>query len=182
MDGSGKVRVVKRDGSVENFDRAKLASAMWRAMRAAVGTFDDARQLAWAIELYVGRRGWGVVSSAAIFEMALKVLARVRLVRAAEALESHCAWRSYRRRRLRVDHGGGKVTFWDKTWLSELTRRCWHLSRSTARIIAAEVESRLLGGRGCRVGREEVLEMANARVAELGLADAVPVALPALQG
>ena len=175
MDGSRTIRVIKHNGSVEEFDRRKLAGALYRAMAGTDGTANDARELAWAIEIYLGRTRRFCVSSAAILEMGLKVLRRVRLPDAAEALETHRAERALRRRGFRVYHGAGKVTVWDKTWVCELARVCWHVSPATSRTLAAEVEQRLLGRRTGRATRQEVVDLLNRCVAAFGLADAVPV-------
>jgi len=83
VDGSGKIRVVKRDGSDEPFDPHRLARSMWLGMRGTGRRFYDACQLAAAVEIYLSRSGWHVVSSAALYEMTVKVLRRARLDEAA---------------------------------------------------------------------------------------------------
>ena len=179
MNGSGTVRVVKRDGTEEAFDVHKLAAALFRAMRASGGRFRDADQLAQAIGIHLRRCGWSRVSSAAIFEMAIKVLRRCRLMRAAESLQSSRTERRLRRSRLRVRHHDGRTTLWDKSWLGELAQRSWFLSPRTGRLLAGEVEGALLGAEATVVSRQDVLDMLNERVAQYGLADAVPVRLSA---
>jgi len=180
VDGSRTIRVIKHSGGVEDFDRRKLAAALYRAMARTAGTADDARELAWAIEIYLERSGRSCVSSAAVLEMGLKVLRRVRLPDAAEALETHRGERARRRRAFRVYHGGGKVTVWDKTWVCELARVCWCVSPAASRIVAAEVEQRLLSRPGGRAARQEVVDLLNRCIAAFGLADAVPVPQPAV--
>ena len=150
MNGSRTIRVLKRDGRTEALDLSKLAAAMWRAMCSitpgsargvtpASGRYRDALDLADAIGIYLRRTNRTCVSSAAIFEMTLKVLRRVRLSDAADA------------------------------------RTSWHVSDTTARIVAAELESDLLGDGERTMERTEVIDRLNVRIAELGLADAVPV-------
>lgn len=175
MSGSGTIRVMKRDGSLERFDKSKLACALWKAMRGTTGRFTDARELALAIEMYIQRLNWPLVRSAALFEMALKVLRRVRLRKAARALEAHRSQRARRREHLHVNHGQGKVTLWDKSWLCEFVCRSWRLLPPTGRFVAGLVERRLLQPEGGEVSRMEVIDLANTFVSELGLADAVPV-------
>ena len=177
MSGSWTIRVMKRDGSLERFDKSKLAAALWKTMRGTTGRFVDARELALAIELYIQRLRWPLVRSAAIFEMALKVLRRVRLGRSARAMERHRTARAQRRGELQVDHGDGRVTFWDKTWLCEFTTRSWMLQPVTGRIVAGLIEKQLLAGPLNLVSRRDIIDRVNALVSELGLADAVPVTI-----
>ncbi|MCK4601348.1 MAG: hypothetical protein KAU28_02705 [Phycisphaerae bacterium] len=175
MDGARKIWVLKSDGDTEVFDALKLAATMWRAIRDTGGSFNDARDLAETIEIYLSRKGQTCIASTAIFEMCVKVLRRVRLRRAACRLETHHAWRNARRLQIQLDHYGGKTTFWDKGWLCKFACRSWHLSPATGRIIAGIVEQELLAGQDNCVSRQSVIEMLNARVVEFGLADAVPV-------
>ncbi len=179
MDGSRTIRVLKRDGSEEGFDRLKLASAMWRSMRRTDGKYRDALELATAVEMFLDRRGRRRVASNVLFEMALKVLRRCRLTLAAGAMERHRWRRQKARAALRLRHGGGEVTEWEKAWLAEWARRSWLLTRTTARILAAEVEAELLAARRGQVDRLEVLDMLDRHVAAYGLADAVPAGLAA---
>lgn len=176
MDGSRTIRVIKRDGDAEPFDRRKLAAAMHAAMReAGRGRFRDAEQLALAIEIYLNRVGRTEIPSRAIFEMSVRVLRRVRLFAPASAMEANRLCRARRRARLRVVHGCGKVTLWEKAWLAELACRSWGLGRQTGRIIAGEVERVLLGGQRAEVRRDEIQARINEAVAACGLAEAVPV-------
>jgi hypothetical protein len=180
MNGSRTIRVVKRDGCEEPFEVLRLAAAMHRGMRHTRGTLYDAGQLAMAIEIYLDRTERRRVTSAAVFEMAVKVLRRVQLFAAAKALETHHLRRAERRRRLSVSHGGGRRTRWDKSWLAALAQARWGLWRSTARIVAGQVEDELLcqtppDGAGWEATRGELCERLDACVSAYGLADAVPV-------
>jgi hypothetical protein len=178
VDGSRTIRVCKRDGSDELFCAPKLAAGMARAMRETSGRYFDACQLALAVELYLDRNNRRRVSSTALFEMVVKVLHRAGLVRAADAMETCRAARAEARRHLCICHDGGQSTQWDKGWLSQLAQRSWFLSPVTARILAGEVERELLSRGPGVVARRDVLDMLNQRVAEYGLADAVPVQAP----
>lgn len=174
MIGSRTIRVLKRDGSVEEFSPYKLAAAIWRALSGRGGQYRDAADLALAIGVYLDRGQWACISSAAVFEMTVKVLRRVHFDEAAAALESCRASRAARRRRLRIDHGG-QVTYWEKGWLVRLGSQSWQLSPQTARIIAGHVESSLLSQPGRVIPRADATDLFNQCVAEYGLADAVPV-------
>lgn len=182
MNGSRMVRVLKRDGGVEDFDRWKLAAAIGRALAGTPGEFRDAVELSSAVDIYLRRRGCECVSSAALLEMVIKVLHRVGLPAAAEALEARHQWRAARRRAVHVQHHGGRVTGWDKSWLADFACRSWDLRRATGRIIAARVEEELLGEDPRPVSRDTLVERMNEWVVALGLADAVPVRQYALEG
>jgi len=175
MNGSGTIRVLKRDRSVELFHVGKLAGAMWRAADGARAKFEDIRRIAEAVEMYLIRRGTRCVSSQAVFEMALKALRHVGLAPAAEAAERYRQWRMLLRGQLRVRHEEGKLTYWDKGWLRDFACRSWRIMPTTARILAGIVELRLLRGDDTIVRRQAVVDMLNDVMAEYGLADAVPV-------
>jgi len=175
MDGSRTIRVIKRDGCEEPFHPAKLASAMHRAMQHGEGNFYDASQLAAAIEFFLKRTGVQRIASATIMDMALKVLRSVGMASVGTAMRSYGAWREWRRRQVRIRHKGGEVTLFDKSWLSELACRSWHVSPRAGRIIAAQVERDLLSADRNELRRDELQGVVNRYVAEFGLADAVPV-------
>ncbi|MBS3734812.1 MAG: hypothetical protein KGY99_07780 [Phycisphaerae bacterium] len=181
MAGSGTSQVLKRGGEVERFDAPKLAAAMHRGMTAAgEGTFDDARQLAAAIEIYLTRLERSVVPATAVFEMAVRVLRRVRLSAAGEAMERHRLWRRRHRAALRVRHVDDKITLWDKDWLCALVCGSWQLGRTVGRIVAGCVEDELLDAVDAEytprlVARDEVQQRINRCVARWGLVEPVGV-------
>ncbi len=175
MNGSRTIRVLKRDGSREDFSPEKLAAAMDRAMRGIDGHRRYAVDLAGAIHIYLAGDGRGQIRSAALLEMVIKVLRRVGLDQAVRNLEEYHYRREDRRAKLCIRHESGAVTRWDKGWLCEFARRSWNLMASTARIVAGEVEGRLLNDRQTFVARSAVLESLNEVVCEFGLAEAVPV-------
>ena len=179
VDGSGKIRVCKSDSTEEAFDVRKLTSSMFRAMQGTRGRYYDASQLAIAIGIYLKRSSWLIITSDALAELGVKVLKRCRLSDAGSAMVEYRQDRGIRRSRLQVRHEGGRVTMWDKGWLSSWAQRSWLLSRTTSRILAGQVERELLGSDTAEVSRLDVLDMLNRRVAEYGLADAVPVRQPA---
>jgi len=90
-------------------------------------------------------------------------------------MEAYWLRRDRARRMVRVRHLSGQVTWWDKGWVCDLARHSWHLSETSARIIAAEVERRVLGLEMRKIDRVDVVDVINACVVEFGLADAVPV-------
>lgn len=160
---------------------AKLAGTMFRAMRGASGGYYEACQLALAIEVYLDHSRSRRITSAALLEMAVKVLRQSGFPAAGNMVEAHHARRRARRRQLRIRHDDGKVTLWDKSWLGQLAERSWFLSRATGRMLAGEIESQLLAGEVGVMSRGDILGMLNELVAQYGLADAVPLRLPARQ-
>lgn len=176
------IMVLKRDGSGENFDVRKLAGTFWRVIAGTGRAYKDAQALAIAVEFYLQQRHSRCVSSAAVLEMSLKVLRRVGLDSCACKLEHAHASRCSLRRRLMVMHDAGRVTSWNKNWLVNLTCSCWDVSRTTGRIVAGEIEARLLGAPSEVVPRLTVMKMMNASMESLGLAQAVPVRQYALDG
>jgi transcriptional regulator NrdR family protein len=169
------IRVIKQDGSRERFDHFKLAASMWRGMSETEGRYCDARDLACAIGVYLGRSGRRNVSSAAVFEMAVKVLRRACLAPAAERMEEFRTLRRCLRRGLSVVLDDGSRRPWDKSWLIAEAETSWNLSRPMARLMAGLIERELLADSLRQVTARDVLQRLADRVDEFGLADWVPV-------
>lgn len=177
MDRSRTIWVLKRDGTSERFDVAKLTAAIWRAMSRTGASYEHAAKLAEAVGTYVIGSHSSCVSSAAVFEMVLKALKYVNIAEAAEAAENYCRRRSLLRRQLRIRHEGGRLTMWAKGWVCQFAFRSWRISRRTARILAGQVEQEILrSGQGI-VSRSKVISTLNCLIAAYGLADAVPARL-----
>ncbi len=175
MNLTRKVEVIKRDGSTEAFDTAKLAGMLRKGMQRLGYPADNAGDLAGAVEVYLQRMQQQEISSSAVFEMGLKTLQHVGLDDVADVIELTRDLRRARRSMLRVRQDDGKFTAWEKGWLADLGGRMWCLSPNCARIIAAEVEQQLLEVETTKISRDEVLDLFNRHVFEFGLADAVPV-------
>ncbi|MFP4104608.1 MAG: hypothetical protein ACLFVU_00830 [Phycisphaerae bacterium] len=175
MTESRKVQVLKRDGSTENFDVSKLAASMWRAMDLAdEGRYLDAFELALAVGIYLKKTS-RCLTTAALLEMAVKVLRRARFDDAAIAMEEFHGFRLRASLRLRVVHDDGTATLWDKSWLGMVIAKSWGVSRTTGRILAGQIEYELLTADVGQVLRGDLMAMANRRIMSYGLADAVPV-------
>ena len=93
-------------------------------------------------------------------------------------MELHKALRAVRRPLLKLRYEDGSLVQWEKAWLTDLAERMWNLSPRTARILAGEVEMQILPQDPTILTREDILDVLNERVAQLGLADAVPVRMP----
>jgi hypothetical protein len=176
VNGSRTIRVAKRDGTFEPFDRAKLGAAMYRVMQDGEDTFSEAGEVALAIDIYLDQRGWSTVSSAAVFEMVLKTFRRIGMDLPAAIMETHHTWRARRRRCLKVIYPDGRTARWDKGWLVKLICSSWHLGGTAGRILAGDIEIQLLESDTVGlIGRNDLIEQINALVSACGLADAVPV-------
>lgn len=175
MNDTRMICIRKRDGSLEEFSIEKLTGCLWRVLYQAGGTFCEARELAMAISIFLGRSRRREVTSNALFEMAVKSLRRIRRGDAAELLELHRALRAVRRPLLCIQHDNGQVTEWDKTWVARLAEGVWNLSRSTGRLLAGEIEMELLPQQDVVLSRQAILRRLNEKVSQFGLADAVPV-------
>ena len=181
MSESRMIRVLKRDGGVERFDEAKLTASMFAGMEGREGDYEDARELARAVRCYLHRSNWPCVASAAIFEMAMKILRRVRLGEASIAMADYRQRRKAARKQIRVVHDRGQMTAWDKSWLAKLASQSWHLAPRTGRIVAGEVERLVLAQQRESIARSDLIDLLNRCVVEYGLADAVPVQPPVAQ-
>jgi hypothetical protein len=169
------IRVRKRDGSVEPFDAAKLAGAMYRAMEDEPAGWRDARDLAETIGIFLSRRRCRQVSSAAILEMAVKVLRKAGLDEAAATLEEFHALRVSLRSRVQLADADGVLQPWGTDWLVDLACDAWQMSRTVARHVVGEAETELLLTGEQRITRQAAIDQLNSTVLEFGLADAVPV-------
>jgi hypothetical protein len=177
------VRIIKRDGCIESFNRLKLRRAFGRAIGGDDALF-LADLLSSAVAFYLRRRRLRCVTSAALLEMALTSLRAAALRDAAAAMEQRHWQRAELRRHLAVRHEHGAATAWSKQWLVQQARSQWHLSRPLCRILAGQVEESLLGRwrhrlstsdrSRRRIDRSGVLAMLEQAAAEYGLADAMP--------
>lgn len=174
MNGSRMIQVLKRDGSAEPFEARKIMSAMWRAIGGDIDSFRQAQTLAEALHFYLIRKCVPCISSAAIFEMSIRLLQHAGKRQATLRLQAHWSKRQSRRRQLRVRHDNARITLWDKAWLAQWAQRSWNISLPTAKLLAAQVEEELLNGPSQEVTRQHVIDLLNDLVSAYGLADAVP--------
>ncbi len=163
------IQVVKRDNAVDPLNADQLRGCLWRVMAPFGSPFARTHHLSRAIVLYLHKKSINSVTSRALFEMVVRALRQTRHAAAADALETHHRWRSDARRHLTVVHDNGQRTGWDRTWLVQQIQRRWDVSRPAARALSAGVEIDLLGGAG-DVGRQRVLDLADERIENYGLA------------
>lgn len=143
-------RVVKRDGFEEQYDPLKLRETLAAALD-CVGESEALReQFAVTIELRLGREGGRLVTSVALYKMAVQVLEEYDCRSAAEAYqeyrlsEEECLadLRIHGKRATRQsgeqEHGS-----WDRARMQRAFMRDRHLERAVARLLARRVERRL---------------------------------------
>ena len=178
------ILIEKRDGSLEVFDHLKLTAAFWRSLGPVGESHERARYLSDAVAFYLSTYPADTVTSGAIFEMGIKVLAHAGLHRSASLFAGYRIRRNARRKMLHIRHERGLLTRWDKSWLAELTRQAWHIRPTTARIIAGLVEHDLLAMDDPNapiafarreLPRDYIIDQLTTRITEMGLADTVPV-------
>jgi len=111
------IRVLKRDGTSEPFDRYKLRGCLLGLLRSLGEDPWHGEVLSSAVEQYLRRRGILCITSAALLEMVLTTLRISGLGRAGAELERRHAARLAMRARLILVHGAGVRTAWSKDWL-----------------------------------------------------------------
>ncbi len=176
--GSGTIRVRKRDHRREAFDVDKLAGSLWAPMQTDGGDYRDACELAGAIRLYLERLNQPVVATEGIFEMAIKILRRVRYRVAANGYEQAGQWRQLFRKRFRIVTPDGQSHPWSKSTLAQQAQEDWQLAWPTSRLMAGTVERDLMAQPKRWISEADLRAKINECVCAHGLADAVTVSEP----
>jgi hypothetical protein len=154
---------------MEGFDRCKLRSALARALHDAPEGFYRADALASAIHYYLTRHSRPCISSAAIFEMALSCLRGLKLAFGARRMEQARQAKATLRGRLVLHHGFGPATSWSKEWLVHHAVQELDVGMPVARILAGEIEQKLIRRRRRQIGRGAVLRMLHREAEAVGL-------------
>lgn len=149
MNSSQTLSVIKSDGSHERFEFAKLRRCLSHAMRACQYDERYADALAQAVAMHL--KDWDEPRPPRadyIFQCIRTVLTETGLGDVAKALVSHRRQRAARRRQLRVidsRRGVREPVPWEKGRIALTLERRHRLARGTARILAGEIEQRVLG-------------------------------------
>jgi hypothetical protein len=125
--------------------------------------------IAAGVECYLRRRRTRCVSSPAVLEMVLAVLGRLDMHHARDALEAWHAARLRLRDRLTLRHDADARTAWSKDWLVHQGRSHWRLGRAAARILAGEIERRLMQRGAREADRRDIMRMLAGDIAAWGL-------------
>jgi len=166
---SSTIWVLKRNETIEAFDRQKFRGCLFRALRGGRRDAHWAGALAHAVECFLRRRRVRCLSSAAVLEMAVVALASVGRTASARNLEARHAARLKMRQRLTVRHGSGVRTAWSKDWLVRRAAAEWGLGRTGARVLAGQIEQNLIARDGREVSRARVVQMLAQYVSAYGL-------------
>jgi transcriptional regulator NrdR family protein len=167
---SGKIHVLKRDGTIEPFDPFKLCGCLLRALPHRERSVFRAGALSEAVGCYLLRRGLRCVSSAALLEMALTALRAVGLTGGAWRLEQRHALRSTMRSRTTFCHGRHQPSAFSKEWLVKYACRRWSVGRTVARILAGQIEQHLIQSGAREVSRSDIMNMLGWLAGAYGLA------------
>lgn len=142
------VRVVKRDGTVETFEPAKLRRCLAIGMKACDHRAGLANDLVRAMEMHLRDCSAGrALKSDYIFRCARTVLRETGLPEVAKVLDSFRRHRATCREQVRVfseKREDQSLKKWRKTCLVNTLVRDFGVSGSTARVLAGEVEQRVL--------------------------------------
>jgi len=177
-----RIRVLKRDGTIERFDPHKLRGCLLRVLPVGDGRVYVSGALSAAVRQHILRREPRCVSSAAILEMALAALRAANLTAAAERLEREHTARSEMRTKLTVSCRDGGLMAWSKDWVVRFAEERWSLGRTAARILAGRVEHQLMRRSARRVERKKVINMLARLVSAYGLATSSPAGAGARPG
>lgn len=169
--------IVKRDGSHEAFDFAKLRRCVGAAMRAC--RYDDAcaDALCRAVRMHLDEARRRPPSSEYVFRCVQSVLNETGLADVAEQLAGHRKVRDGRRRALAVigaRNGGAEAAPWEKSRVARSLERRYQLTHSTARILAGEIEQRVLALEYRVVSAALVDELVRNELMSWGLATVPP--------
>lgn len=149
MNSLQTLSVTKCDGSSEPFDFAKLRRCLASCMRSCQYDQRYADALTQAVAMHL--KDWDESRpprSDYIFQCVRTVLSETGLGDVAKALISHRRQRAVRRKRLTVIESRGGVRAplaWEKSRVAMTLERRYRLARGTARILAGEIEQRILG-------------------------------------
>lgn len=145
---SNKLKIVKAEGAIERFQISKLRRSLALAMSGGECDVDLADPLARAIAMYVrGRRSAATLSTQHVFECAQAVLRDTGLTETAMKMARHRRDRARRRQTVLVgdlERPEAEPAAWSKQRVVEAIERQFRLRMPVARILAAEIERRVL--------------------------------------
>ncbi len=176
------ILIAKREGGLEPFQQAKPHRCLVAAMKAQRRDHRLAGPLVQALRLHMlKRREPGPVSAEYVFRCVHAVLTDTGLGDVAERLARHRRRRAERRRRVRVlAEQAGEPRPWSKAAIVETLQGRFGLSYETSRILASEIERRILALDYRLVSATLVEELIRGELLAWGLAcDPTPADRPA---
>ncbi len=168
--------IAKREGGLEPFEAAKLRRCLAGAMKACHCDQRFADALARAVELHVC--AWSDArppTTDYLFRCLRTALLETGMDQVAYQLSRHRRRRARQRRSLVVFNARepeGAPTPWRKASVAATLERRHGLSHSVARILAGEIERRVLALEYGRISTALVVELIRSELLAWGLADA----------
>jgi hypothetical protein len=176
MSIAGQIMITKRGGSRELFEPAKPRRCLTAALRACKDDDRFADALVRAVEFHL--RHWtrgALPTSDYVFRCLRTALIQTGMQQAADQLALHRRRREMRRQNLAVldpqDDGESAVAPWRKSDVARTLEDDCGLSHSVARILAGEVERRVLALDYTVVSKPLIAEVINNELMAWGLAE-----------
>lgn len=186
MKKAGEILVAKREGGLEPFEVAKPRRCLAAAMRDCKGDQRFADALARAVELHLAE--WTRTrppTTEYVFRCLRIALTETGMDRVAQQLAGHRRRRASQRRRLSVFDADAPepqraLTPWRKAAVARTLEARYELNHSVARILAGEIERRVLALEYTVVSTALIVELVRNELLAWGLADAVTGAAPGM--
>jgi len=176
---STRIIIAKRDGALEPFDIVKLRRCLATAMRACGCDPRFADALARAVALHLRQLSApSPPTTDYIFRCVRTALVRTGMEPVAAELARHRRRRAAQRRRVSVwsaQHPQDTLQPWSKGRVADTLERRHGLGHSAARILAAEIERRVLALEYAVVSTTLVNELIQSELLAWGLAGAAAV-------
>ena len=178
MSKTTEIKIAKCGGGLEAFDRTKLRRCLADAMKACGRDPRYAEALAKAVELHLAE--WQETQPPTtdyIFRCLRTALEKTGMAGVAQYLISQRRQRAEQRRRLSVfdaDQADCPTIPWRKSWVAETLRREHGVGHSVARILAGEIERRVLALDYDVVSRSLIVEIVRNELLAWGLAEGGP--------
>ena len=186
MKSKTRVMIAKREGVLEAFEPAKPRRCLGAAMKACGCNTRLAEALAQAIELHV--RDWpdpSPPSSRYIFRCLHTALMETGMEDVAQRLVLHRRRRASQRRRMSVfdpDQSRYALAPWRKAAVAGTLEGRYGLSHAVARILAGEIERRVLALEYSVVSKPLIRELVQNELLAWGLGDVVSDLAPGALG
>lgn len=173
MTDSRGTMVIKHEGELELFERSKLRRCLAAAMKAGGRDPHLADALARAVEIHLvdGWDGKQPPTTEHVFRCVQTALTETGLAPVARALSRHRRGREGRRSGLLVTGASNSrrnPTPWRKSMVADLLENRHGLGRPVARILAGEVESRVLSLGYSVVTARLIVELVRSELAAWG--------------
>jgi len=178
--------IAKRDGGLEPFDRGKIRRGVASALAASGVDSRYSEALTRAVELHLTQwQETNPPSTGYIFRCLRTALVETGLDDAALRFVTHRGERAKQRQRVSVcDARKSQFALepWRKAAVAETLEGCCDLGHDVARILAGEIERRVLALDYSVVSKTLIKELLQSELLAWGLADAAPDTIPANHG